>query len=69
MKREKLTLMKSDKSTASGTFPGELERRLVLIYLGKSHHSSHVHEKVIEHLESVGPTARQLEALRSTAER
>jgi D-glycero-alpha-D-manno-heptose-7-phosphate kinase len=46
----------------------ELERRLVLIYLGKSHHSSDVHEKVIQHLESVGPTAKQLEALRSTAE-
>ena len=46
----------------------ELERRLVLIYLGKSHHSSEVHERVIEHLKSVGPTARQLEALRATAE-
>jgi len=46
----------------------ELERRLVLIYLGKSHHSSEVHGKVIEHLEDVGPTAKQLVALRSTAE-
>ena len=46
----------------------ELERRLALIYLGKSHHSSEVHGKVIEHLEDVGPTAKQLVALRSTAE-
>ncbi len=46
----------------------ELERRLALIYLGKSHHSSQVHEKVIRHLEAAGPTAKQLEALRATAE-
>jgi len=46
----------------------ELERRLALIYLGKSHHSSQVHEKVIQRLEDAGPTARQLEALRATAE-
>jgi D-glycero-alpha-D-manno-heptose-7-phosphate kinase len=46
----------------------ELERRLVLVFLGKSHHSSHVHENVIRHLEDVGPTAKQLEALRATAE-
>ncbi len=46
----------------------ELERRLALIYLGKSHRSSQVHEKVIRHLEDAGPTAKQLEALRATAE-
>ena len=46
----------------------ELERRLVLVYLGKSHHSSEVHGRVIHHLENVGPTAKQLVALRSTAE-
>jgi D-glycero-alpha-D-manno-heptose-7-phosphate kinase len=46
----------------------ELERRLALIYLGKSHHSSQVHEKVIRHLENAGPTAKELEALRATAE-
>ncbi|MEE9616644.1 MAG: GHMP kinase [Anaerolineae bacterium] len=45
----------------------ELERRLALIYLGKSHHSSQVHERVIRRLEDAGPTARQLEALRATA--
>jgi D-glycero-alpha-D-manno-heptose-7-phosphate kinase len=46
----------------------ELERRLALIYLGKSHRSSLVHEKVIRSLEAAGPTAKQLEALRATAE-
>ncbi len=46
----------------------ELERRLVLIFLGKSHHSSQVHESVIHHLEDAGPTASQLDALRATAE-
>jgi len=46
----------------------ELERRLALIYLGRSHHSSQVHERVIHHLESVGPSGKQLEALRATAE-
>jgi D-glycero-alpha-D-manno-heptose-7-phosphate kinase len=45
----------------------ELERRLVLIYLGKSHSSSDVHEKVIQSLENAGPKAKQLEALRATA--
>lgn len=46
----------------------ELERRLVLMFVGKSHHSSLVHEKMIRELENAGPTARQIEALRSTAE-
>jgi D-glycero-alpha-D-manno-heptose-7-phosphate kinase len=46
----------------------ELERRLALVYLGQSHASSQVHEKVIHALEKAGPTAKQLEALRSTAE-
>jgi D-glycero-alpha-D-manno-heptose-7-phosphate kinase len=45
----------------------ELERRLVLVFLGQSHHSSEVHEKVIHHLENVGPTAPKLEVLRATA--
>jgi D-glycero-alpha-D-manno-heptose-7-phosphate kinase len=46
----------------------DLERRLVLVYLGRSHSSSQVHERVIRDLEDVGPTAKQLEALRATAE-
>jgi D-glycero-alpha-D-manno-heptose-7-phosphate kinase len=45
----------------------ELERRLLLIYLGKPHRSSEVHEKVIHHLEDQGPDAPALEPLRETA--
>jgi D-glycero-alpha-D-manno-heptose-7-phosphate kinase len=45
----------------------ELERRLCLVYLGKSHDSSQVHEKVIRELEDAGPNCEQLEALRATA--
>jgi D-glycero-alpha-D-manno-heptose-7-phosphate kinase len=47
----------------------ELERRLVLIFLGKSHSSSQVHEKVIHQLENAGPRCKQLQDLRETAER
>ena len=47
----------------------ELERRLALVYLGKSHHSSQVHEMVIRGLEDAGPDCPQLEALRQTAPR
>jgi D-glycero-alpha-D-manno-heptose-7-phosphate kinase len=46
----------------------ELERRLVLIYFGKSHSSSAVHEKVIKELEGSGPECRKLQDLRATAE-
>lgn len=45
----------------------ELERRLALVYLGKSHNSSRVHEMVIQGLENAGPNCQQLEDLRSTA--
>jgi len=47
----------------------ELERRLVLIYLGRSHDSSKVHEQVIRELENLGPDCSQLEDLRRTAEK
>jgi len=47
----------------------ELERRLVLIYLGKSHSSSDVHEMVIRGLENAGPDCQQLVDLRRTAPR
>lgn len=47
----------------------ELERRLVLIYLGKSHRSSDVHEMVIRALENAGPDCQPLNELRTTAER
>jgi len=45
----------------------ELERRLALVYLGTSHSSSEVHERVIHSLEDAGPDCRQLEDLRATA--
>jgi D-glycero-alpha-D-manno-heptose-7-phosphate kinase len=45
----------------------ELERRLALVYLGKSHRSSDVHELVIRSLEDAGPDCRQLNDLRKTA--
>jgi D-glycero-alpha-D-manno-heptose-7-phosphate kinase len=45
----------------------ELERRLALIYLGKSHSSSQVHEKVIRELENAGPDCAKIEDLRQTA--
>src|SRR5512138_3137431 len=45
----------------------ELERRLVLIYLGKTHVSSKVHEMVIHGLENAGPDCKQLADLRMTA--
>jgi D-glycero-alpha-D-manno-heptose-7-phosphate kinase len=47
----------------------ELERRLVLIYLGKSHRSSEVHEMVIQALENAGPDCKPLNDLRTTASR
>jgi D-glycero-alpha-D-manno-heptose-7-phosphate kinase len=52
----------------SNTIWWELERRLVLIYLGRSHSSSDVHEKVIRELEDGGPDSQALGALRATAE-
>lgn len=55
--------------TVSNPIWWELERRLVLIYLGKSHSSSHVHEMVIRGLENAGPSCKQLEDLRKTAPR
>jgi D-glycero-alpha-D-manno-heptose-7-phosphate kinase len=45
----------------------ELERRLALIYLGRSHSSSDIHSKVIKDLEGQGPDAPKLNALRLTA--
>ncbi len=47
----------------------ELERRLVLVYLGKSHDSSALHEAVIRGLEDAGPDHPVLEELRRTAPR
>jgi D-glycero-alpha-D-manno-heptose-7-phosphate kinase len=47
----------------------ELERRLVLVYLGRSHDSSAIHERVIRELENAGPDAPPLRDLRETAPR
>ncbi len=47
----------------------ELERRLALIFLGKTHDSSQVHEKVIRELEDAGPDNMRIQALRATAEK
>lgn len=47
----------------------ELERRLVLIFPGKSHRSSEVHQQVIRELENAGPDCPKIEALRRTAPR
>jgi D-glycero-alpha-D-manno-heptose-7-phosphate kinase len=47
----------------------ELQRRLTLIYLGRPHSSSAVHEKVVRDLERWGPDCPQLNTLRAAAER
>jgi D-glycero-alpha-D-manno-heptose-7-phosphate kinase len=47
----------------------ELERRLLLVYLGKSHDSSALHEQVIRSLESAGPDSPAIVSLRRTAPR
>lgn len=46
----------------------ELERRLLLIFLGKTHSSSVIHEQVIAGLEQAGSSAAPLAALRRAAE-
>jgi D-glycero-alpha-D-manno-heptose-7-phosphate kinase len=45
----------------------DLERRLVVVYLGRSHDSSAVHEKVIRQLEDAGPEDPRLAGLRQAA--
>jgi D-glycero-alpha-D-manno-heptose-7-phosphate kinase len=47
----------------------ELERRLVLVFLGAAHVSSEMHERVIEDLVEEGEGSAHLEALRAAAER
>jgi D-glycero-alpha-D-manno-heptose-7-phosphate kinase len=46
----------------------ELERRLALVYLGRPHQSTAVHEMVIRGLEDAGPDHPVLKGLRQTAE-
>lgn len=52
----------------SGDLRAELESRLTLVYLGKSHRSSAVHEKVLHDLQDLGPESKHLEDLRRAAE-
>ena len=47
----------------------ELERRLLLVYLGRAHHSSAVHDQVVAELADEGPGSPRLDALRRCAER
>lgn len=47
----------------------ELQRRLGLVYLGRPHSSSDIHEKVARDLERRGPECAPLAALRAAAER
>ena len=47
----------------------ELQRRMAVIYLGRPHRSSDVHERVVRDLERLGPECAQLNALRLAAER
>jgi len=47
----------------------ELDRRLMLVFLGRSHSSSDVHKQVIADLESGGVDDPRLENLRTTAPR
>jgi len=45
----------------------EFERRLVLVYLGRSHDSSAIHEEVIRTLQDAGPDSRAIADLRRPA--
>ncbi len=45
----------------------ELQRRLVVVYLGSPHSSSAIHDAVIAELERLGPSATALATLRTTA--
>jgi D-glycero-alpha-D-manno-heptose-7-phosphate kinase len=47
----------------------EFERRLLLVYLGKSHDSSAIHDQVIRRLEEQGPDSEAIAELRGTAAR
>jgi D-glycero-alpha-D-manno-heptose-7-phosphate kinase len=47
----------------------ELERRMLLIFLGKTHSSSAIHQKVIAELEREGGASPRLAGLRRMAER
>ncbi len=46
----------------------ELEQRLAVIFLGRAHSSTSVHESVVRNLEHRGPDCPELDALRAAAE-
>jgi len=46
----------------------DLNRRLLLVYLGRPHRSSAMHERVIARLEEAGPGFRPLESLKGLAD-
>lgn len=50
-------------------FAHDLEKRLALVYLGKAHSSSQVHERIIAELENEGPDSKRLQDLRLAAEK
>jgi D-glycero-alpha-D-manno-heptose-7-phosphate kinase len=50
-----------------GVVERDLEARLALVYVGRSHSSSHLHEMVIRELQDAGPHALKLKRLRGTA--
>lgn len=51
----------------SGSVLAELQQRLLLVFLGKPHRSTAVHEMVIRELENAGPTNPKIEDLRHCA--
>ncbi len=53
----------------AGHIRSELERRLLLVYLGRAHDSSAVHEQVVADLANEGSGCPRLETLRRCAER
>ncbi len=61
-----------DAEVRSITLPdavrAELGRRIALVFLGRRHHSSEIHDKVIAHLSGLGPGCAQLEDLRRAAD-
>ena len=53
----------------TGEVRSELERRLLLVYLGRAHQSSTVHEQVVAGLADEEPGSTRLDVLRRCAER
>jgi len=56
-----------EKLKLSESVRQELDRRICLIYLGKPHRSSSIHEQVIAHLEAGGARFEQIRKMRDLA--